>query len=76
MICTERDVISLFSDSQEIADALRDIADDLNGNYWLQEAASHIEGLYTDACDMQRIIKRLRAEVAKLEAKALKPSRS
>lgn len=64
MITVERDVISLFADSGEIAGELHNIADDLDGNYWLHEAAVHIEGLYKDACDMQRIIKRLRAELS------------
>lgn len=67
----ERDVKAIFGDSGEVAEQLRLIAEDSFGSYsyheyyWLQEAAVHIEGLYADACDMQRTIKRLRAELAK-----------
>jgi hypothetical protein len=67
MINEERDTMSVFADSREISDALRRMTDDaLNGaqEYWLLEAAEHIDALYKDACDMQRIIKRLRAELA------------
>lgn len=62
MMRDERDVIKKFADSREIAGELRNLSVDLDGNYWLDEAAVHIEGLYQDACDMQRIIARLRAE--------------
>ena len=74
MITEERDTISIFSDSREISDQLRSMADDLQDGYWLDEAADHIEGLYRDACDMQRIIKRLRAELAIAQAAGYKPA--
>lgn len=64
MIKDERDVMTIFSDSREISDELRAIAQDLQDGYWLEEAATHIDGLYKDACDMQRTIVRLRAELA------------
>lgn len=68
MVPTERDTMSIFSDSREIAEVLRRLADDIDDPYWLGEAAEHIESLYKDACDMQRIIKRLRAELAEARA--------
>lgn len=64
MITEERDTMAVFADSREISDALRELADGLKDSYWLIEAAEHIDGLYKDASDMQRIIKRLRAELA------------
>lgn len=64
MITKERDTMAVFADSQEIADKLREMAVDLQDGYWLSEAATHIEGLYKDACDMQRTLTRLRAKLA------------
>ena len=74
MITEEPDAIATYADSREISDALRDIADDLKDSYWLVEAAVHIDGLYKDACDMQRIIKRLRAELAAARAAGYLPA--
>jgi hypothetical protein len=67
MITAERDTMAIFADSREISDALRGMTDHaLNSaqTYWLLEAADHIDDLYKDACDMQRALKRLRAELA------------
>jgi hypothetical protein len=65
-----RDVKAIFGDSSEIAGVLRGwaYADGVPTelNYWLMEAADHITGLYADACDMQRRIKRLEAKLAAL----------
>lgn len=65
----ERDVKAIFNDSAEIAGQLQRIANSLDGYnhpacYWLKEASVHIDGLYADACAMQRTIKRLRLELA------------
>ncbi|MEJ7804369.1 MAG: hypothetical protein WKG03_00390 [Telluria sp.] len=63
----DRNVINLFSDSEEIAQELNFLAEELGGNYWLKEAEVHILGLYGDACYMQRTIAKLRAKIAALE---------
>lgn len=71
VITQERDTMAIFADSLEISDALRSMTDDaLNSaqEYWLREAADHIDDLYRDACDMQRIIKRLRDQLAAARA--------
>jgi hypothetical protein len=64
------DVISLFNDSDEIAENLRVIVEDRNvsdtGRYWLQEAAMHIDGLYARACDLQRKNERLEKKLAEV----------
>jgi hypothetical protein len=73
---TDRDVKGIFCDSAYLAAALRNMADEAHAdgqhadNYHLEEAADHIECLYADACDMQRTIKRLRAELAAKEKRA------
>lgn len=49
----KRDYKDIYDDSSEIAEALRERARSSGGyDYWLMEAASHIESMYADLCEI------------------------
>lgn len=69
MIKDDVDIISIYSDSAEISNALNCMTEGALSDdaYWLTEAAAHIESLYENACYAQRTIKRLREEIESLK---------